>query len=252
MSKRLEKESHMNRVHEHYEQHLGPVYTWMVGGFDSALERGAKEVEAIANTVGERDLAVDLGAGFGMHAIPLARRGFDVIAIDNCRSLLDELRMKSGELSIEAVEDDLFSFPLHLPDKASLILCMTDTLTHLADKGAVIDLIRSIFDHLVSGGRFVTTFRDYSTPLQAEQRFIPVRSSPNRVFTCFLEYGDSHLTVNDILYEWNGNAWDFSVSSYQKIRISPTWFIDELEKVGFRVAREQTQSGMVRVVADRV
>lgn len=241
----------MNRVQEHYDRHLGPVYTWMVGGFDSAVERGAKEVEAIADTVGEHDLAVDLGAGFGMHAIPLAQRGFKVVAMDNCRTLLDELRAKRGELPIEAVEDDLFSFPLHLPEKAGLVLCMTDTLTHLADKEAVIDLIRSVYDYLVAGGRFAMTFRDYSTPLQAEQRFIPVRSNPDRVFSCFLEYGDSHLTVNDILYEWNGNEWQFSVSAYQKIRISPEWLIEELEKVGFRTTRGQTPSGMVRIVADR-
>ncbi len=241
----------MNRVNEHYEKHLGPVYTWMVGGYDSAIERGAKEVEAIANSVGDGCLAVDLGAGFGMHAIPLAQRGLNVIAIDSCHTLLDELRGKCEGLSVEVVEDDLFSFPSHLPKKADLILCMTDTITHLADKKAIIELIQSVFDHLNSGGRFVTTFRDYSTELVAEHRFIPVRSSPERVFSCFLEYGDSHLTVNDILYQWNGNEWDFSVSSYQKTRISPEWLIQELAGIGFKAVHEVTPSGMVRIIADR-
>jgi SAM-dependent methyltransferase len=186
-----------------------------------------------------------------MHAIPLAQRGFDVIAIDNCHTLLDELRGKCEELSVEIVEDDLLLFPSHLPKKADLMLCMTDTITHLTDKEAIIELIRSVFDHLNPGGRFVTTFRDYSKELVAEQRFIPVRSSPERVFSCFLEYGDSHLTVNDILYQWNGNKWDFSVSSYQKTRISPEWLLQELEEIGFEVVREVTPSGMIRVIADR-
>ncbi len=241
----------MNRVNEHYDKHLGPIYTWMVGGYDSAIERGVKEVEAIANSVGDGCLAVDLGAGFGMHAIPIAQRGLDVIAIDNCHTLLDELRGKCETLSVEVVEDDLFSFPSRLPKKADLILCMTDTITHLADKEAIIELIQSVFDHLNAGERFVTTFRDYSTELVAEQRFIPVRSSPERVFSCFLEYGDSHLTVNDILYQWNGNEWDFSISSYQKTRISPEWLSQELAKIGFETVSEVTPSGMVRIIADR-
>lgn len=242
----------MKSVQEHYNQHLGPVYSWMVGGFESALARGAAELEAIDAMPGESGWAVDLGAGFGMHAIPLAKRGFNVLAIDSCKVLLDEMQGLKNDLPVQAVEDDLFLFPQKLSEKPDIVLCMNDTLTHLADQSAVTRLIRLVAEHLRPGGQFIATFRDYSKPLEAEQRFLPVRSSATRIFSCFLEYSDSHLTVNDILYEWSGTDWKLSISSYKKVRISPEWVTDTLRERGFAARWEPTDSGMVRVVANRV
>ena len=57
-------------VAAHYDSHLAPIYLWMAGGIEQALTSGAGDIEGLACPGG---LAVDLGAGFGMHAIPLAR-----------------------------------------------------------------------------------------------------------------------------------------------------------------------------------
>jgi len=74
----------MPSVTEHYENHLAPVYLWMAGGIDMAVRRGQAEVEAVCPRPLKWRLAVDLGAGFGMHAIPLANLGHSVLAIDSC------------------------------------------------------------------------------------------------------------------------------------------------------------------------
>ena len=66
----------------------------MVGGIASAFEWGAAELDTIGATPSSSGVAVDLGAGFGMHAVPLARRGFNVLAIDSCAELLDELNVR--------------------------------------------------------------------------------------------------------------------------------------------------------------
>ena len=70
----------MSSVAAHYEALLAPVYLWMAGGIDNALALGASDLAGFAGPGG---LAVDLGAGFGMHAIPLARAGYRVLAIDS-------------------------------------------------------------------------------------------------------------------------------------------------------------------------
>jgi 2-polyprenyl-3-methyl-5-hydroxy-6-metoxy-1,4-benzoquinol methylase len=72
----------MATVADHYKTHLAPVYLWMAGGFDAAVSRGETEIEATLPNLSRGITAVDLGAGFGMHTIPLARRGCSVIAID--------------------------------------------------------------------------------------------------------------------------------------------------------------------------
>ncbi|MEX2125353.1 MAG: class I SAM-dependent methyltransferase [Woeseia sp.] len=241
----------MTSVQQHYDRHLGPVYVWMAGGIEPAFERGAAELDAIGAHPSNGGLAVDLGAGFGMHAIPLARRGFDVVAIDSSAVMLDELSRRAGSLPVRAIRDDLLSFPQYLSLRPELVLCMGDTLVHLPDEKYVARLIATVRESLGEGGRFVVTIRDYSTPLTGEQRFIPVRSDENRVFVCFLEYTDTRVRVNDILHEREGSQWKMSVSAYDKLRIRPEWLDDLLRRSGFAVTLDVNVSGMVRFVALR-
>jgi len=242
----------MTSVHEHYEQLLGPVYTWMAGGIKPALENGEAELEAVGVTTSKGGTAVDLGAGFGMHAIPLARRGFQVLALDSCAVLLDELRAGAGELPIQLIQNDLQSFPRYLSTEPEFVLCMGDTLTHLEDEESVVELVETVAGAMLAGGRFVVTLRDYTVALEGEQRFIPVRGDANRILTCFLEYTGSRVAVHDILHQWDGSDWQLRVSRYNKLRIAPGWLVDTLRKHGFAATRETSRAGMVRIDARRL
>jgi SAM-dependent methyltransferase len=239
----------MTTVAEHYEKVLSPVYSWMAGGVDAALAAGAHEIDSLALGLPPGALAVDLGAGFGMHAIPLARSGARVIAIDSSQHLLDELARLADPLPITRVRDDLLSFRAHLSGQPAVILCMGDTLTHLPEHTNVDFLVQEVAEALAPGGRFVLSFRDYSVPLVDEKRFIPVRSDERRILTCFLEYADDTVLVHDILHERAGDAWETRVSSYRKLRISPDHVIGSLESSGFETRREPGPRGMVRIVA---
>lgn len=241
----------MTTVAEHYENHLAPVYLWMAGGFDAAISRGESEINAICLNPSNGLSAVDLGAGFGMHSIPLARRGYSVVAIDSSPKLLDALREHVGTLPIKTVKDDLLAFPKHLNMKAHLILCMGDTLTHLPDPKSVEKLFSLVAELLHPDGSFITTFRDYISPLVGDGRFIPVRSDNDRILTCFLEYSPGYVTVHDVLHERNGSTWQQRVSSYRKLRLSPEWVSTTLQARGFTVRIEPGLAGMVRVVADK-
>src|SRR5271165_5822593 len=94
----------------HYETHLAPVYSWMLGDIDAAFARSAAELDGLRLPPTATGVAVDLGAGLGLHAVALANRGFSVTAIDSSRILLDELRSRSGTLPIVAIEADLADF----------------------------------------------------------------------------------------------------------------------------------------------
>ena len=238
----------MSSVAEHYERILSPVYSWMTGGADAALETGSAEIDALELHLPAGALVIDLGAGFGMHAIPLARAGARVIAVDSSEQLLGELRLLAGDLSITLVRDDLLSFRSHVNEKADLVLCMGDTLTHLPEHTNLDFLIQEVAESLVPGGRFVISFRDYSEALVDEGRFIPVRSDERRILMCFLEYEEDTVVVHDILHERAGDAWETRVSSYRKLRLSPERVIGSLESFGFETRREPGMRGMVRLV----
>jgi SAM-dependent methyltransferase len=236
-------------VAEHYERVLSPVYAWMAGGAEAAITTGGAELEALNLGLSPRARVVDLGCGFGMHAIPLARAGARVLAVDTSAYLLAELARLAGDLDIETVQDDLLSFRAHLKEKAAAVFCMGDTLTHLPEHTNLDFLVQEVAQALAPAGRFVLSFRDYSQPLLEDQRFIPVRSDERRILTCFLEYEEDTVVVHDILHERGGDAWETRVSSYRKLRLSPDRVIGSLETSGFEARREAGARGMVRVVA---
>lgn len=241
----------MSSVPDHYAQLLAPIYLWMAGGAEAALAAGSAELEALGLPLRPGDEVVDLGAGFGLHAIPLARRGARVTAIDASEELLRTLERLAGELPIRRVRADLRDFAEHVTTAPAAILCMGDTLVHLPDVESVERLVRQAARALAPDGAFVITLRDHSTPLTGEQRFLPVRSDADRILTCFLEYEPEHVVVHDVVHERGAAGWSMRVSAYRKLRLSPAWLVLRLEAEGLAVRREAGVRGMVRLVAQR-
>ena len=238
----------MTTVQRHYDELLGPIYVWMAGGIQSALDRGVRDVATFVPGTG---LAVDLGAGFGMHAIPLARGGYHVVAIDSSRHLLDVLRAEGAGLSIRVVEDDLLDFRRHIQEPVSLIVCLGDTLTHLAEPAHVERLCRDIAASLQPGGRVILGFRDYSRPPEGVSRFIHVRSDADRIHTCFLEQQGERLSVHDIVHQRDGAKWDMKVSSYPKLRLAPAAVAAMLQRAGLEPTVGVDPRGMSIISAIR-
>jgi SAM-dependent methyltransferase len=244
----------MKSVIDHYAEHLGPVYLWMLGDLAAAAARCEAEIDALG--LRGTGPALDLGAGPGLHALALARRGHQVVALDTCRELLDALEARSralpvGTPAVRTVESDLLNFRSHAAGPFEVVLCMGDTLTHLPDRGAVDSLLASIAASLAPGGVFAATFRDYSRPLEGESRFIPVRADESRILTCFLEYGLDTVIVHDLLHEKRAGEWRLRVSGYPKLILAPDWVVERLAAGGLEACRDRGPGGMVRIVARR-
>lgn len=239
----------MTSVRDHYDHHLASIYLWMAGGSQAALQAGLAEIQALNLPIRPGCLVVDLGAGFGMHAIPLARAGASVLAIDSSAVLLRTLEDLRQGAPVRAVCDDLLAFPAHLVDPPDTILCMGDTITHLPDVRSVASLICSAAAALSCGGAFVVTLRDYSVPLVGDQRFIAVRSDDTRLAVCFLEYKPNSVVVHDILHERAPNGWSSRVSHYRKLRLAPKQLAAQLEASGFEVRTSVGVKGLVRLIA---
>lgn len=121
----------MNSAKEHYDQHLGAIYSWMAGDENAALERNRSLFRQMAIDVAAKGLAIDLGCGTGFQSIPLAELGYSVVAIDSCAVLLSQLRERSTMLPIRTIHDDMLNFPRYISDQVQLVTCMGYTLTHL-------------------------------------------------------------------------------------------------------------------------
>ena len=228
----------MSDVKDHYDGLLGSVYSWILGDFESAYARNIALFDRLGITSIDRGKAVDLGSGPGCQSIPLAERGYDVVAVDFCERLLEELAGRAGDLPVRPVCDDILVFDRHIDGPVDLIVCMGDTLCHLPDTSAVSSLVAGIARQLAPNGQFIASFRDYvsSEPVGAE-RFIPVRSDDEQIFTCFVDYQGEHVNIHDILYRKVDGEWELEISEYNKIKIDPESLVQELRTHGMTVER---------------
>ena len=236
---------------EHYQKYLGNFYSWMCGDFNvKTLEQQKfflqRQILPVANA-----LAFDLGSGHGIQALPLARLGFKVKAVDFNAHLLSELNQNKGQYNIELVEDEILNFLRNTNEKPDLIVCMGDTITHLTSLAEISDTVAEVYRLLSNQGKFIISFRDLTSELAGTGRFIPVRSDDQRILTCFLEYFPEHVMVHDIVYEKNNGDWQQKVSSYPKVRLAEGRFGQMLESAGFRISSAETINGMCHIVAEK-
>ncbi|MDF2432720.1 MAG: hypothetical protein JWP44_2351 [Mucilaginibacter sp.] len=234
---------------EHYDNHLGAFYSWMAGNFEVKQNEHQQFLAEHHIIPASTKYAVDLGAGHGIQSVSLARLGFKVKAIDFNRTLLAELKQNGKNLDIDVIEDDIRLFNKHINTKPELIICWGDTITHLESIREIEQLLNNCCEALGEMGKLILSFRDYSTELTGDNRFIPVNSDENRILTCFLEYFPAYVRVTDQLYEKEGTGWVQKVSSYNKIRIDPAAIKNHLKQLGMKISFEGIMSRMNTIIA---
>lgn len=236
---------------EHYNNHLGMIYSWFSGDFHDNKENFRNF--CIKNFVVPFDsmLAIDLGAGNGIQSIPLSELGFTVKAIDFNKTLLSELESNITNCNIEVIEDDILNFKNHVNVNPKLIVCCGDTLAHLSSLSKVEELLSSIYNSLVPSGKLILSFRDYSSDLKDTSRFIPVHSDDGKILTCFLEYYDDYVRVTDILHYLSNGKWLQKVSSYFKVRLTEKLIFEYLKETEFEILYNRIEKGMITLICQK-
>lgn len=242
---------------EHYDSFLAPLYDWTQGGWKNKAHANRQVLEQVRQDLSQTKQlrAVDLGAGTGYQTIPLSQMGFEVVAVDSSASMLKQVRDRltdTAALPVQLVVGDLLRFAEHLGGSVDLVACMTDTISHLPDRSSVSGLFADISRNLAPGGRVILSYRDMTTLPKGADRFIPVRSDPHKIFTCFLEEMSSdQVMVHDLLHTRSDDSDDFSlrVSSYLKLRLPEAWVTDELAVHGLEVLRRSEQFGLITLMA---
>lgn len=237
---------------EHYDTHLGKIYSWMSGDFQESIARQLEFFKSNKICPSSSGVAIDLGAGHGIQAVALAGMGFKVKAVDFNEQLLSELSRNKEDLPIDVYCKEILEFLHATDDDAELISCMGDTLTHLPDIKKAHELLTGISAKLSEGGKVVVSFRDLTEERKNEDRFFHVRSDDARSLVCFLEYFPEHVQVHDIILEKAGGRWAQKISSYPKLRISAGYVKDVLEKSQIIILHESLVRGMTCLVGMKV
>lgn len=238
-------------VQEHYDDHLAHFYSWMMG--DIKVHSNDFYDFLVANRVFpfKSNIAIDLGAGNGIQSFALNTMGFDVIAIDFCNALLDDLETQSKGKHIKAVQGDIRNIKTLISESADVICCCGDTLTHLNSIFEVETMLNDAIDKLNTNGTLILSFRDYTKEVENVKISIPVKSDANRVLTCILEYEKKKVKVTDLFHENQNGKWNQSTSSYAKIRLAPKHVISILENHHMNIAVNKSKNGFVTLLAKK-
>lgn len=97
---------------------------------------------------------LDLMCGYGRHALELARQGCEVIAVDNLKEYIDEIKETAGSdgLPIEAIATDVLHYQ---PDDAfDTIICMGNSLAFFGKEDTT-RLLNMVAGALKPGGIFI-------------------------------------------------------------------------------------------------
>jgi SAM-dependent methyltransferase len=127
----------------------------------SDVEATVDHVVAVAAPRGGRVL--ELGAGSGRLAVPLARRGLDVWAVDASAAMIERLRAKPGAAVVHTLVDDMATLASpELPAAPgpdgggfAVVLCAFNTLFNLPDTASQRQCLARVAELLAADGRLV-------------------------------------------------------------------------------------------------
>lgn len=136
---------------------FGPAYA----GFYDATYRGKDyeaECDLLENIFQQHSAAavrnvLDLGAGTGNHAIPLAERGYSVTAVDRSKDMLDVAKTKPGAAEVKWIQADVREVELAAEFDAALMLFAV--LGYQLTNQDVVAALRVARSHMNLGGLFV-------------------------------------------------------------------------------------------------
>ncbi|UJF16312.1 methyltransferase domain-containing protein [Jeotgalibaca sp. MA1X17-3] len=135
-------------------------------------------VEVLAGLASGTDI-LELAAGTGRITIPLAKRGFQVSAVDISPAMIQILEEKHSEENIKTFIGDMKN--IQLDQTFDLIYLVFNGITYLKDLNEQVDCFKNAARHLKPGGLFlIETFlpkldkiiMDQTAPYALEEEYI--------------------------------------------------------------------------------
>lgn len=109
-------------------------------------------VDRLAELAGD-GRALEFAIGTGRVAVPLAERGVDVTGIELSEPMIEQLRTKVDEATIEVLVGDMAT--TRAPGEYSLVYLVFNTISNLLTQAEQVACFRNAARHLSPGGRFV-------------------------------------------------------------------------------------------------
>lgn len=166
--------------------HMATVYDRLMA--DSPYGEWLDFAEGVWAKKGKPRRVIDLGCGTGNIAIPLAKRGYQVIGVDLSAEMLAVAydKMRREQAQVLWVEQDMRE--LEVP-QADSVISFCDSLSYLTDEEDVQQTFSRVFAHLQPGGTFLF---DVHSPYKilhgfGNQTFALTEEEVSYIWQCFCD-----------------------------------------------------------------
>jgi len=148
--------------------------------YDIIFKTGDAQLELIQSLVPERKRILDIGSGTGTYTIPLAKMGYQLVALDYDQGMIDRLRDKADalELQIDSFARDMMGLDDLIEDAYDGILCIGNTLPHLADMNEVKRFLKIVYDKLGDNGVLIIQTVNYDRVYKHNVTKLPLIDRP--------------------------------------------------------------------------
>lgn len=109
-------------------------------------------VDRLVELAGE-GRALEFAIGTGRVAVPLAERGVRVTGLELSQPMIEQLRTKVDEETVEVVVGDMAT--VRVPGEFTVVYLVYNTISNLLTQEEQVACFRNAARHLVGGGRFV-------------------------------------------------------------------------------------------------
>ncbi len=138
----------MTTPHASWAEFYDRAYEETFGSFYASLTD--RTVQHVLDCLPSSSRVVDFGAGTGRIAIPLASGGLQVLAVEPCQEMLEQLTNKPGGEKVETVCKKIEDFDT--PSPFDMAICVFTVLSYILDDEALEKSIRSMAKAIRIGG----------------------------------------------------------------------------------------------------
>lgn len=182
-------EKHLNILLEFSAQQLNDAY----GRMDMQNQKWAgstkHEIDHILSVSGVQAPAsvLDLGSGIGRHTIEMAKRGYQVVAVEPSDRLMDTAMRSIFETSTPTEIDRVTFLPVDgrkrtlIPGKFDLVICLYDVIGSYRSKEDNISLLETIAQKLRKGGRAVISIMNMDLTKSIATNVCSIQKEPQRL-----------------------------------------------------------------------
>lgn len=183
---------------------------------------------------------LDSACATGMHAVALAKEGYEVVGADPSSAMIAKARINAvaGQADVRFVQAGFGE----LADKAGrgfdAILCLGNSLPHVLDDSELDRTLADMHEALADGGIVIIQNRNYDKIWPEKIKYMPLNTAAadgrELLFFRMLEFHEATMTFSIVTFSKDAGLWSYHVSSTTLRPMFRSQLAAALQKAGFK------------------